>query len=736
MKYRSFTVISILFVISCLKVTACGPWYYDPSEYYMFRISDKYLTGPSYRHEYNYGAEENCQLWQRQTSKDIPLSHIYTVVYGKNATSEWIEDLLYHKRSRWILSVDEEENRFCKWLWKDEEATEFLLLAKQCEETRDRMASPWYYPSKKDPDKMSLAQIVERADEYDGKRFIDRYLLQIERALFSLHEYDECINRWNDMKGKLQDNIITRLTLRYVAGAYYNIGDIDTAIKLFGEAGDIDSVLSCARKTGEDYLTALYEYAPTSQELRDAIERTILGAEEDLWGFGGPFPPNYAPTIDEETKISLVHVRDLCIRIGSEGRVNDPDLWFYSAAFIDHLLGHNSNASWLIARAESSKGSDYIKESIRVLKIYLEALGPYNNKYETKMVENVKWLEKKIIEHLDEGRSTTISYGMYYTGINMSYFYWNDMLRKIVHSAIVPRLLKSGNEVLSIAFSNMADNLVFNLVGEIDSSWSSTQRMTLQEYRENGAFNSLDYSNMTFGLLDSIKVDSIIRYVDNLKKPESDMLRYLNGKGYASEDYFRDIIGTRLIRDMRYSEAETWFAKVAPSFQNQLNTFRDGYLSFDPFAMELKRSKERADVKYSFAREMASLERAIEETKNPDRKALMMTRFATGIKNSFGNCWALSFYGLSSGDYDEEYGKTTLFLQAQRNGFDRAEKMYATALSICRDKETAAQINLSLGNLKTVAKKYKTTQTAEYVRGHCDTYVDYHFEKRTHFWRH
>ena len=736
MKYRAFTIFSILLLATGLKTYACGPWYYDPSEYYMYRISNNYLTGSTRKYEFNYGANENCLLWQQQTSNDIPISHIYTVVYSGNATSEWIEDLLYHRRTRWILSIEEEENRFCKWLWKDEEATEFLLLAKQCEETRSRMTSPWYYPSKRDPDKISLEQIVARADEYEGNRFTDRYFLQIERALFSLQKYDECINRWNEMKGKLQDNIIRRLTLRYVAGAYYNIGDIDKAIMLFGEAGDIESVLSCAKTAGKDYLTALYEYTPTSQELRDAIERTILGAERDLWGFGGPFPPNYAPAIGEENKAGLVQVRDLCIRIGSEGRVNDPDLWFYSAAFIEHLLGHNSNASRLLAKAESSKGSAFIKESVKVLKIYLEALGPYNKSYGSKMVENVKWLESKVVEHLDEGRSNTISYGMYYTGINMSYFYWNDMLRKIVHSAIVPRLLKADKDVLAIAFSNMADNLVFNLVGEIDSSWSSTQRMTLQEYRENGAFNSLDYSNMTFGLLDSIKVESIIRYVDNLKRPGSDMLRYLNGKGYTDEDYFKDIIGTRLIRDMRYSEAETWFAKVAPSFQNQLNTFRDGYLSFDPFAMELKRSKERADVKYFFAREMASLEKAIAETMDPDRKALMMTRFATGIKNSFGNCWALSFYGLSSGDYDEEYSPNSLFLRAQKKGFDRSEKMYATALSICRDKETAAQINLMLGNGKTVAKKYKTTHTAEYVRGHCDTYIDYHLEKRERFWRH
>ena len=735
MKYRAFTVISVALLVGCLKANACGPWYYEPSEYYMFRISDNYLSGPTSRQEFNYGAEENCLLWQQQTSKDIPLSHIYTVVYGDNATSDWIEDLLYHKKSRWILSVNEEDNRFCRWLWKDEEATEFLLLAKQCEETRNRMTSPWYYHSKKDPDKMTLEKIIERADEYNGKRFSNRYLLQIERALFSLHEYDECINRWNDIGRKLPDNIIRRLILRYVAGAYYNIGDVKTAMKLFGEAGDVESVLCCARTTEDDCLSAMYEYTPSSHELRDNVERIVLSAEREIWDWTWSVPSGYCPIIEGETKTKLEKVRTLAIRIASEGKVDDPDLWYYTAAFIDHLLGRNSDASWLLAKAESSKGSSFIKESVRVLKLYLNALGPYNSSYDSKMLEGVKWLESKVIEHLDEGKSATISNGMYYTGINLSYFYWNDMLRKIVHAGIVPRLLNSGREAQAIAYSNMADNLIFNLVGEVDASWSSSQRMSLQDYRKEGAFNSIDYSNMTFKLLDSIKVESIMKYVDNLKKPESGIVRYLNSKGFTDEDYFCDIIGTRLIRDMRYSEAEVWLAKVSPSFQNQLNTFRDGYLSYDPFSPELKEKTGSADVKYSFAREMASIEKAISETRNPDRKALLMVRFATGIKNSVGNCWALSFYGLSSGDYDEDYGDS-LFLRAQRKGFDRAEKMYATALSICRDNETAAQINMILGNGRTVTRKFKRTRTAEYVRGHCDTYVDYHLEKKEHFWRH
>lgn len=145
----------------------------------MYRISDQYLGGPVSNEGFNYGSDENCLLWQQQTSPDIPISDIYALVY--KADISWIESLRYHQStSRW--SCSEERNQFAEWLWEDTEAADFLLLAKQCEETRDRMNDPWYYPSRKDPEKMTLDGIIKTAQKYDGKRFADRYVLQALRA--------------------------------------------------------------------------------------------------------------------------------------------------------------------------------------------------------------------------------------------------------------------------------------------------------------------------------------------------------------------------------------------------------------------------------------------------------------------------------------------------------------------------------------------------------------------------
>ena len=37
---------------------------------------------------------------------------------------------------------------------------DFLVLAKQCEVTRKEMADPWYYPAKKDPQRMMLEEML------------------------------------------------------------------------------------------------------------------------------------------------------------------------------------------------------------------------------------------------------------------------------------------------------------------------------------------------------------------------------------------------------------------------------------------------------------------------------------------------------------------------------------------------------------------------------------------------
>jgi len=57
------------------------------------------------------------------------------------------------------------DNAFANWLIqkKDTEITSFLLLAKKCEQTREKQCSGWYYPVSGDEENTLLAKIVEEA---------------------------------------------------------------------------------------------------------------------------------------------------------------------------------------------------------------------------------------------------------------------------------------------------------------------------------------------------------------------------------------------------------------------------------------------------------------------------------------------------------------------------------------------------------------------------------------------
>ena len=724
MRLGTFILFS-LSLLHCLDAFSCYTPPHHPKDYFMYRINDNYLHKKDISSKFNLSSDENCLLWQSQTSRSIPVEDIYSIVY--KAPVGVILDALE------LGNALRDENEFKKWLRHDREAAEFLLLAKRCEAAREEMNSPWYYPSKDCPVIRQLEEIVKAYEDYRGNRFKVRYLLQAERALFSLKRFEECVSLWDHEGTKVGKSILRDMILRYVAGAWLNLGDSEKAENLYGEAGAIENLASIYHnKDGIDWIEAVYERAPDSPAIRDRLERIIIDAESAAeWS-------NYTSQMDLDT-YSLLSVRDLCLKIGREKKVKDPDLWYYSASFIDHILGDNTSAAKTLTLAENSPGSKYIKESIRVLRIYLDSMNNYREGYEARMLGHVKWLERKINDNIEEYRGSTADEGINAISGNWSFFYWNDMLRKIVHSGIVPTLLDNFQEVSALAFANMADNY---LLQKVDSVWSYRKdasgewkhgKMSMREYRTGEGFNYHDYRDSFFELVDTVDVGCLIKYVDNLKRPTTNVLRYLNDRGYLEEAFFQELIGTRMIRLMRYEEAEEWLAKVPSSFQRRTNVGREGYLKYDPFNPELEPLKDRGDYKFKFAHEMASLERGIRITDDPNRKALMMTKLAIGMKNSVGNCWALSFYSFSG--YYEDYPPVDMTSRAQQSVFTQAEKLFKEALSICKDEETTARINHMIGNNATVIKLYPDTQVAMMVRGSCDTYTDYHLERKEHFWR-
>ena len=104
MKYARFiTTISLVFLTA--HVWACSPDIYYPTGYYLFHLVD--LPDNASR-GFNLNGEENCRLWQQQTSSEIPLDDIYQLVYKYDI--ETLAALKVHD-----IPLPARENKMAQW---------------------------------------------------------------------------------------------------------------------------------------------------------------------------------------------------------------------------------------------------------------------------------------------------------------------------------------------------------------------------------------------------------------------------------------------------------------------------------------------------------------------------------------------------------------------------------------------------------------------------------------------
>ena len=649
--------------------------------------------------------ETNCRHWQSLTHRDIPLEDIEYVVYTMP---------LAEYEAFYAMAVYYEDNAFAQWIKRnDPEIMDFLLLAKRNEHMRFQYSSKWYYPTMKVGGPVSLEEIVEQSLGSQSVRLRDRYLLQAVRALTTLKRYDECLELWDREISLLpKDNFMRRLCYEYIAGAYYHTGDVERAMLMFASYGDTGSMYYIAKQQDMDLTTVdiiRYSYlsgAPLSKFSRD-IRKMIVDAET--------FPVVYEfgdkPVVTDE----ILAIRDLAIEAGGNPNCADRAQWLYIAAYIYMQQGNYTQTKALLSRAEKAPASDYMKESIKVLSIYLDALtATYNAAYEERLFEQIKWFEERV--RLDFN-SDDYDYCMWH---DFSENYWYSSMTRILSYTVAPRYLEMGNPARALQLMNFADYLPYKYVTSIDYYvdndygywWTSSN---IEEYRrERGTFNRIDYSTWFFNTINKQTPDAAIAYVERALNPISEFDRYLNDVGYTSPDFLYDIVGTLCLRHMRYQEAERYFSLVSLDYQYMLNVM----LKRDPFDALCPEGDRILDFRYRFATTMASLERGIEATTDINRRASLLVKFGIGMGNSVTTCWPLTYYGSSCND-DWRGDSVALALH------NRAIISINEALSAFTDDELKAEALYTLGRHYTVVSSYGYTKKAEFVRRHCDNFYDY-----------
>lgn len=721
MKSIKYLLINLLVLCIPCHTKACfDPWY-APSGYYMYRVYEK-EPQTNEENESQSLNTKNCIEWQKLTSHDIPLDDIYQVVY-KMPLEEY--EKMYNN-----LDCDY-DNKFAQWITKQDKAIlDFLLLAKTNEYIRSSMNSRWYYPSMKIGARMTLDEVAEQALSAKDTRLHDRYLLQAIRALFTLGKYKECIEIWeNEVLSLPEENLMKKHIRGYIAGALHHVGS-PTSVKYFAEIGDVQSVLYCSGRGAEELspveaLALVCQYAPNSNYIPKALYEIVHKIERDHEAYYRYYF-RYPDIVYE--------LYDLCVKMGESQEVVNKAMWYYTAAYLTELLGDVQHASKLLYKAEKVRSTPFIDESIAVLRMYIDAKRlPYNTSYENKLYTQLQWLDKMIVNNMTDDVLTEVASGYKLYSFE-SFYYWNDMLRRILLAEVCPRMLQAGKSVRALQLANMADNYIYNIVGYKEETYRDSNtdsvlnmRFTMDEYRYSKIyFNPIDYSNHFFETIDSLGVDTAIAYLNNVEHSKQPFDKYLNTRGYTNRDYLYDIVGTQCLREMRYGEAVEYLGRVSTQYINHSNV----YICYEPFAAVPKETEYIEEFKYDFAREMYSLEQNIQLTTEPNRKAMMMIKFALGLRNSFDWCWGLTqyyrgscYWGAVCDKRDWENDHYT------RAALARVEDMVDAACMMLTDDEVAASLQYELCNFKTIVRKYPDTETGQLVRGSCDNLKDYHAEK-------
>lgn len=721
-------IAAISLALFTTRALACVFPFYEPSGYKLFHLMDKQELAEN---TYNINERENCLLWQQQTLCCFSLEDIAEVVYRFK-----LETLSQLKEGK--IPSEAKGNYFARWLVdvKNDEVLDYLILAKTCEWLRLEHQSPWYYPCKSDPVRCSLGEVLETALSHNEGPLAERYALQAVRAMITLRHYDECIKYWEETASRFPEGLMHQMIEPYVAGAYYHIGRIDEAKLMFAQLGDVNGLLLCENKSGKPYslvegMELMYETLPDNPYYKQTIQHLLGNLEPDL------NLNEFADGYRTEEYNNIIQLEKLCERVLSEGRTTDPAMWAYTACYIAHLKGDDRKADHYLKIAEKTVNDETIEASVKVMRIYIDAkLCEYNKAYEQNLFNQLVWLQQQMENHItyDVQKRAGV-----FTDLlnNTSFYYWNDAMRCILLGTVCPKMLEKGNVTLALRLANMADYTLLNRTDFIyDDSWDEelekgvTDSLTWERYRSDCSFNWYDYRNHFACMMDTLAANQLADYVKSVEKPRSAFEQFLDSHGYVDMDYLNEVLGTHYLREMRYAEAERTLSKVTYTFFRQTNVYKEGLLDYDPFSYRRVKWNYALDAKYQFACLMNQCEEEIARTNNPNRKAVAMLKLAAGIYNSSinGRSFALCYYQSgwvgSASDY-HEYTR----LEAYDPMYNRACELWQRAFQMVTDDELAAQIQYEFGNLYSVTSWYPKTRTAQYVRAHCDHYLDYHQEQ-------
>ncbi len=387
-----------------------------------------------------------------------------------------------------------------------------------------------------------LTQVRKAAMAYKGKRLRQQYALLVMRCNMLLGANQRNITYWTTVGQKLPKSMWREAMRNIYANALLRTGHTWQACNIYMEQGDYASVRAVVANyrnlAGIQYTYRADHNAPLLQFLIQNFVNRVQDATDDLaWPASEYDESDYLRRRKAQAQALATDARQFITMAGNvvqRGESKTPAMWASAAAWVEYLLGNHAAAATLIDKAATMEGTQRMLDNTRALRLMISAAtSKPTADYRNYVAGELEWIDTKINEEAA---------------------YSSGDCKRNHYTDVRSRVLIGGLEPMFRAAGLPCDALAAVAVNKYEG----------YEYDE--CYHNFYYDEENSYALQQ-STDTLIAYYKHINRQPQDRLEaYLQSHMYRSKDYFCDVIGTKLVAEGRFDEAQQWLKQVPVEF--------------------------------------------------------------------------------------------------------------------------------------------------------------------------
>ena len=430
------------------------------------------------------------------------------------------------------------------------------------------------------------------------------------RCLFQMRQFDECLALWEKVTSRWADSPLRNRVEGYVAGVYFAREEYAKAADMYFRLGDDESISLCVnRLLSTSNAEEEYRRDPNSRLLgyllEDYANYFYHAVQHDITHLPQDEHPIWSTVWGESRKME-----QFALRVVKEGKAKDLKMWQTFAGFLQLMRGESRQALATLTTAEPLAGNEIVQS---LLRHYL------------------------LMAKLDTQRPNA-DFDKY-LGAELRYYQRREF----------------SSDLEADVLSNLYD---YELSNRIDQYIQKKMDSRLPLFFAQSIYGSWRY-NAVLEMSDHLTTDEVrqVRQVIETQECKDSLVAALLPTCTLTTGCLNEVLGTKLMREGKFAEAEDYLFMVSANYMNGLGIAP--YLasrspSKVPFTRKDYKDPEVTDLnhnaKFDYCRQVLQLQKEIAECSEMEERHRLQYKLADLYfqASPAGDLWAISEYGIGS----------------------------------------------------------------------------------------